>query len=69
MAVRLYNVLLIILLSYFVQGQPPDSTYAERLGFPKDARVLILHVDDAGMSFDSNEGAEIDLIKGVSISL
>jgi predicted glycoside hydrolase/deacetylase ChbG (UPF0249 family) len=46
-----------------------DTTYAERLGFPKNARVLILHVDDAGMSLASNEGAEIALTKGVSTSV
>ncbi|HLI94136.1 MAG TPA: hypothetical protein VKU83_11015, partial [Puia sp.] len=31
-------------------GNPPqtaDSTYAERLGYPPGARVLIIHVDDA----------------------
>ena len=28
-------------------AQKTDSTYAERLGYPKGARVLILHVDDA----------------------
>ncbi|MBX9600996.1 MAG: polysaccharide deacetylase family protein [Bryobacteraceae bacterium] len=33
-----------------------SQTYAERLGFPADARVLILHIDDAGMSYDSNQG-------------
>ena len=33
-----------------------DSTYAMRLGFPDSARVLILHMDDAGMSFDSDSG-------------
>jgi hypothetical protein len=32
------------------------QTYAERLGFPKNARVLILHIDDAGMSYDANLG-------------
>ena len=69
MPIRLYNLLLITLLSTFVQGQTLDSTYAERLGFPKGSRVLILHVDDAGMSFDSNEGAEMALTKGVSTSV
>ncbi len=28
------------------------TTYAEKLGWPKGARVIILHVDDAGMSHD-----------------
>ena len=32
------------------------ATYAERLGWPKGARVVIFHVDDAGMSRDSNQG-------------
>jgi len=69
MSKRLVNLLLIILLSSFIQAQTLDSTYAERLGFPKGSRVLILHVDDAGMSFDSNLGAEMALTKGVSTSV
>jgi predicted glycoside hydrolase/deacetylase ChbG (UPF0249 family) len=32
------------------------ETYAEKLGWDKGDRVLILHVDDAGMSSDSNDG-------------
>jgi len=46
-----------------------DSTYAEKLGFPKGSRVLILHVDDAGMSYDSNIGAEKALTQGLSTSV
>ena len=45
-----------------------DTTYAERLGYPKGARVLILHVDDVGMSFDSNEGAIEAMTRGVATS-
>ena len=45
-----------------------DTTYAEKLGFPKGVRVLILHVDDMGMSFDSNLGGEEALTKGVATS-
>jgi len=45
-----------------------DSTYAERLGFPKGARVVILHVDDAGMSYDSNEGVFNAISNGVAKS-
>ncbi len=44
------------------------KTFAERLGFPKGARVLILHVDDAGMSHESDEGVERALTDGVSTS-
>src|SRR5438270_4991145 len=61
-----YAVLFIFPLFSFSQMQ--DSTYAERLGFPKGAKVVILHVDDAGMSFDSNEGATQALTKGVATS-
>jgi hypothetical protein len=64
MRILAYNILIIILLPIYLHAQAPDSTYAERLGFPKGSRVLILHVDDAGMSFDSNEGAEMALTKG-----
>ena len=49
-------------------AQPADTTYGERLGFPKGAKVVILHVDDAGMSWDSNEGTINALIKGVANS-
>lgn len=45
-----------------------NLTYAEKLGFKKGDRVLILHVDDAGMSYDSNEGAIQALTKGVANS-
>lgn len=45
-----------------------DTTYAERLGFPRGAKVVILHVDDAGMSWDSNEGAIEAMTKGVANS-
>ena len=45
-----------------------DPTYAERLGHTKGARVLILHVDDVGMSFDSNQGAIEAMTKGVATS-
>ncbi len=62
------NILIIMILPLFTLAQTQDTTYAERLGFPKGARVLILHVDDAGMSFDSNLGAEEALTQGASTS-
>ena len=46
-----------------------EMTYAEKLGFPKGSKVLILHVDDVGMSWDSNEGAINAIEKGVANSL
>ena len=62
-----------LLFSVFIwqlsPAQNTDSTYAEKLGYPKTARVLILHVDDAGMSFDSNEGAINAITRGVATSV
>jgi chitin disaccharide deacetylase len=63
------NLLIFIILPFYLAAQAPDSTYAERLGYPKRSRVLILHVDDAGMSLASNKGAEMALTKGVSTSV
>jgi predicted glycoside hydrolase/deacetylase ChbG (UPF0249 family) len=44
-------------------------TYAEKLGWQKGDRVLILHMDDAGMSYDSNAGIQQILEKGAARSL
>lgn len=46
-----------------------QSTYAEKLGFPAGAKVLILHVDDGGMSWDSNTGVRKALGEGVATSV
>ena len=44
------------------------QTFAEKLGYPKGSKVLILHVDDAGMSKESNEGVFESIEKGVANS-
>ncbi len=44
------------------------QTYAERLGFPAGKKVIIFHVDDAGMSYDSNQGTIQSLESGVALS-
>lgn len=64
---HLYLLLVIVFHPFFVLAQT-DSTYAERLGFPKGKKVVILHVDDVGMSFDSNNGAVEAMTKGVATS-
>ncbi len=55
----------LICVSEFVFCQ----TYAEKLGFPKGAKVIILHVDDVGMSYDSNMGAIKATEQGVATSM
>jgi len=65
---RLIFLQIILFTSSFLSAQNDSITYAEKLGYPKGSRVLILHVDDMGMSFDSNEGGIAALTKGVSTS-
>jgi predicted glycoside hydrolase/deacetylase ChbG (UPF0249 family) len=45
-----------------------QMTYAERLGWPMGTKVVIFHVDDAGMSYDSDQGAIQALAGGVATS-
>ena len=44
------------------------ETFAEKLGFRKGAKVVILHVDDVGMSYDSDKGAIEAMENGVANS-
>ena len=46
-----------------------EQTYAERSGWKKGDRVIMFHVDDAGMSHESNQGAIQALENGVATSL
>ncbi|MEP7259170.1 MAG: polysaccharide deacetylase family protein [Flavitalea sp.] len=57
---------LILSGSLFAHSQ--DKTYAEKLGWPKNAKVIIFHVDDAGMSYSSNQGAIQSIEKGIATS-
>ncbi len=65
---RLLAFFLVCMGCMAATAQSPDSTYAEKLGFPKGSRVLILHVADVGMSFDSNVGAINANTQGVANS-
>jgi len=37
------------------------QTWAEKLGYPKGSRVVILHADDIGMCYEANQAAELYL--------
>lgn len=67
-SIKKLNLVISIFLFLKLSAQTNDSTYAERLGYPKNAKVIILHVDDAGMSYDSNEGVITAITKGVANS-
>ena len=62
-------LILLLIFCSINQAAFSQQTFAEKLGFPKNAKVLILHVDDVGMSFDSNQGAIQAMEKGVANSL
>jgi hypothetical protein len=67
-AKRILSIYLVLTLMV-ISARAQQQTYAEKLGFPKNAKVLILHIDDAGMSWDSNEGVIQATQKGVANSL
>jgi len=62
---RLVSVVFILLLS---RAQAQETTWAERLGYPKGAKVVVFHVDDVGMSWESNRGAIESMTQGVATS-
>ncbi len=63
------TLLACVFLLFVINTSNAQQTYAEKLGFPKGAKVLILHVDDGGMSLDSNEGVIQAMEKGVANSV
>ncbi|MCY7349336.1 MAG: polysaccharide deacetylase family protein [Cytophagaceae bacterium] len=58
----------LFLIIFFSSLNAFAQTYAEKLGFPAGKKVIILHVDDAGMSYDSNLGVIEAMEKGVANS-
>ena len=65
----LHRFLLLVLLAGSGAFAQTGATYAEKLGWTKEDRVLILHMDDAGMSYDSNLGIERVLENGAARSV
>jgi chitin disaccharide deacetylase len=63
------NFLRILVLITISLSSTYAQTYAEKLGYPKGAKVVILHVDDVGMSYDSNIGAIRATEEGVATSM
>lgn len=58
----------LLLVALFTVSLSAQSTYAEKLGFPKGKKVVIFHVDDCGMSYSSNMGALKSIEHGIATS-
>jgi len=68
MNIRSMALLLVLAVSTGSAFSQSTLTYAERLGWKKGERVVILHVDDAGMSYESNIGTINAITKGIANS-
>lgn len=58
----------LFLMVYAAMAHAAEPTYAERLGWPADAKVVIFHVDDAGMSYPANLGTIKAMEEGLATS-
>ncbi len=65
---RFFTLILATTLTAFA-AHSQNTTYAEMLGWNKGDRLLILHIDDAGMSLDSNRGVMKAMTEGVANSV
>lgn len=67
--IKTQSVVLCLLGMAFLVPNAKAQTYAEKLGWEAGQKLLIMHVDDAGMSYDSNQGAIQSMEKGIANSV
>lgn len=65
---RLINVLLVGALMNGTSIHTYSETTAEKLGYPSDAKLLIIHADDIGMCHSANVASMDALTKGIVTS-
>lgn len=53
-AIKKFNVLFGILFVFTIAYGQKKQTTAERLGYPSDAKLLVIHADDIGVSHSEN---------------
>lgn len=66
---RFVGLAVLLMWAAFSVKAQMSTTYAEKLGWKKGDRVVILHIDDAGMSYDSNIGTIRAMEEGVANSV
>jgi len=68
---RFFRILLVIFMTFsgLTAKDTQAQTFAERLGWPEGTKAVIFHVDDAGMSHNSNMGAIKAIEDGVATSM
>ena len=52
------TVIKICIIFYAYSVYADSNNWAEKLGFPKGSRVVILHADDIGMCYEANQAAK-----------
>ena len=57
-----FTVLLATTFAYFLSAQ--SKSIQERLGYPKDAKLVIIHADDLGVSHSENAASIMAMEKG-----
>ncbi|MGA0555221.1 polysaccharide deacetylase family protein [Larkinella sp. VNQ87] len=65
---RLKTLILAVSAGIVAAHAQPKIPYAEQLGYPKGKKVVIFHVDDAGMFLSANQGTIKSIENGVATS-
>jgi predicted glycoside hydrolase/deacetylase ChbG (UPF0249 family) len=62
---KVYNFFLLLLfLPFYFIAHSQEKNLAEKLGYPKDAKLLILHADDVGLSHSEDSATITAIEKG-----
>src|ERR1700760_994434 len=59
-----YYTFLVVALLLCLQGFAQPKNLAQKLGYPKDAKLLIIHADDAGFAHSADSAIMLAYEKG-----